>query len=361
MDDTRRTREQLTEELNMLRTLMDSLPDHIYAKDTEGRFIFVNVAQAQYMGVKEPAELVGKSDFDFYPSHLAERYFADEQAMVESGESLIAHEEPNFDHRTGETSWTLTTKVPVRDSEGKVTGIVGISRDITRLKQVESERERLLVDLERRSTHLETVAEVARIASGILDLKELFHQCVALVRERFNLYYVGLFLTQQRGQADDDEGSWVYLEAGTGEAGRKMWKKRHRLEVGGNSMVGQCVATGKARIALDVGEEAVHFKNPLLPDTRSELALPLASRGEVIGALSVQSSLEAAFTDEDIAIFQTLAGQLANAIENARLFEQTQAALQEAQVSARTYVRRSWSDYVHRRASDEKSSSENDS
>jgi GAF domain-containing protein len=112
---------------------------------------------------------------------------------------------------------------------------------------------------------------------------------------------------------------------------------------------------------LDVGDEAVHFKNPLLPETRSELALPLVSREEIIGALSVQSSREAAFTDEDIAIFQTLAGQLANAIENARLFEQTQAALQELQTSTRAYVRQSWGSYLRRHSSDDKGRGGSDS
>jgi putative methionine-R-sulfoxide reductase with GAF domain len=291
---------------------------------------------------------------------LASQYFADEQAIIESGEPLIAHEEPNLDHRTGEISWTLTTKVPVRDSEGEVTGIVGISRDITRLKQAETEREGLLAVLERRSTQLGTVAEVSRIVSSVLDSRELAQQIVDLVRERFDLYYVGLFLVD-RGSEADHAGRWAYLEAGTGEAGRKMQKQRHGLKVGGNSMVGQCVATGEARIASDVGKEAMHFKNPLLPETRSELALPLVSRGEIIGAPSVQSSREAAFTDEDIAIFQTLAGQLANAIENARLLEQTQTALQELQASTRAYVRQSWGSYLRRRSSDEKSRGGSDS
>jgi GAF domain-containing protein len=96
------------------------------------------------------------------------------------------------------------------------------------------------------------------------------------------------------------------------------------LEMGGESMVGWCVANKQARIALDVGEEAVRFENPLLPETRSQMALPLIVRGQVIGAMTVQSVQEAAFSDEDIAVLQTMADQLAVAIENARLFEQAQ-------------------------------------
>jgi len=181
----------------------------------------------------------------------------------------------------------------------------------------EEERERLLADLKRRTTQLQTAAEVSRAASSILDPDKLIRQVVELARERFDLYYAGLFLV-------DEAGQWALLRAGTGEAGREMLKREHKLEVGGASMIGWCIANKQARIALDVGEEAVRFKNPLLPKTRSELALPLVSRDKPIGALTIQSSQEAAFSEEDIAALQTMADQLANAIVNARLYNQAQ-------------------------------------
>jgi GAF domain-containing protein len=98
----------------------------------------------------------------------------------------------------------------------------------------------------------------------------------------------------------------------------------HKLEIGGASMIGWCVANHQARIALDVGEEAVRFDNPYLPETRSEMALPLIARGRVVGAMTVQSKEEAAFSNEDIAVLRTMADQVANAIENARLFDEQQ-------------------------------------
>ncbi len=118
-----------------------------------------------------------------------------------------------------------------------------------------------------RTRNLQTAAEVARVATALLDPDELLRETANLVRERFDLYYVGLFLL-------DPEGRFAVLRAGTGEAGERLLAQGHRLEVGGSSMVGQCVATGRARIALDVGAEAVRFDNPLLPETRSEMALP---------------------------------------------------------------------------------------
>jgi PAS domain S-box-containing protein len=177
-------------------------------------------------------------------------------------------------------------------------------------------------DLERRAVQLSTAAEVSHTASSILDPDELIQQVVDLVRERFDLYYVGLFLL-------DEERKFAVLRAGTGEAGRKMLEVGYKLEVDGESMIGWCITNAQARIALDVDEEVVRFDNPLLPETRSELALPLTSRGQAIGALTIQSSQEAAFGEDDIAVLQTMADQLANAIENTRLFEETQTRAEE--------------------------------
>jgi GAF domain-containing protein len=116
--------------------------------------------------------------------------------------------------------------------------------------------------------------------------------------------------------------------------------------VGGASMIGQCVARSEARIALDVGEEAAHFDNPFLPETRSEMALPLRSRGRVIGAMTVQSVQEAAFDEADVTVMQTLADQVAVAIDNAQLFAETQAALREMEAAQRRYLGQAWSEYA---------------
>ncbi|HIP88232.1 MAG TPA: GAF domain-containing protein, partial [Anaerolineales bacterium] len=187
------------------------------------------------------------------------------------------------------------------------------------------ENARLLAEARRRAIQLQTAAEITRDATGILDVGQLISRAVELIRERFDLYYVGLFLV-------DGSGEWAVLRAGTGEAGRRMLAAGHRLKVNGESMIGWCIAHSEARIALDVGKEAVRFDNPLLPETRSEIALPLISRGRVIGAMTIQSAQPATFTEEDISVLQTMAGQLANAIENARLHENLRRHLMELSV-----------------------------
>jgi DNA-binding LacI/PurR family transcriptional regulator/anti-anti-sigma regulatory factor/putative methionine-R-sulfoxide reductase with GAF domain len=190
--------------------------------------------------------------------------------------------------------------------------------------------------VEKRAVQLQTAAEVSQATSSILEPEALIKRVVDLVNERFDLYYVGLFLVEAISPSDGGaKEQWAVLKAGTGEAGRQMVAQGHRLLVGGESMVGQCVAGKKACIALDVGEEAVRFENPLLPETRSELALPLISRGEAIGALTIQSVQEAAFSEEDISVMQTMADQLANAITNARLYEQAQRAYAEVEQQVR--------------------------
>lgn len=177
-------------------------------------------------------------------------------------------------------------------------------------------------DLEQRAIQLATAAEVGRAAASILDLDALLPRVVELIRERFGLYYAGLFLV-------DDAGDYAVLQAGTGEAGEVMKRAGHQLAIGGRSMVGRACSEREARIALDVGAERVRFDNPLLPDTRSEMALPLLVGDRVLGALDVQSTEAAAFSEADIAVLQLMADQVAVAVDNARKFSE-EAGLLEA-------------------------------
>ncbi len=192
-------------------------------------------------------------------------------------------------------------------------------------------------DLEQRAVQLSTAADVGRAAASILDLEALGSEVVELVRGRFDLYYAGLFLL-------DEQGRYANLVAGSGEAGQIMKSRGHRLEVGGTSMVGTACSERQARIALDVGAESVRFDNPLLPDTRSEMALPLMVADQVLGALDVQSTQPAAFSEEDIAVLQLMADQVAVAIQNARLFRAAQEALE---AERRAYGEISQQAWVH--------------
>ncbi len=212
---------------------------------------------------------------------------------------------------------------------------------IQQLEALKSTLEWLVAD---RTQKLEAAVEVSRASTSVLDPGQLLRRVVELVRESFDLYYVGLFLL-------DDARQFAVLRAGTGKAGRQMLAAGHQLEVGGASMIGQCMATAEARVALDTGAEAVRFDNPLLPHTRSEMALPLRSRGRVIGAMTVQDTKEAAFDETDITVMQTMADQVAVAIDNAQLFAQAQAALEEMEATHRRYLGQAWTEYTRHRPS----------
>ena len=129
----------LEEEHNLLRTMIDNLPDLIYVKDKKSRFINANESVARIMGAEGPGDLIGKTDFDFYPKKLAQKYYDDEKRVIRTGKALVNMEEKLIT-REGDVRWLSTTKVPIRDGRGEVSGIVGIGRDITMRKQAEEKR-----------------------------------------------------------------------------------------------------------------------------------------------------------------------------------------------------------------------------
>jgi PAS domain S-box-containing protein len=295
------------------RALFERTNDAIFIVSLEGIVLMVNQQAADMLGYTTD-ELMGMR----FEQILAPGEYPNGQiklATLQAGQSLPIYERI-YRRKDGVEVPAEINAALVYDSTGKPVHIQSIVRDITERKRAEAERERLLAELKYRSTQLQTAAEVSKSASTILDPEELMDQAVTLIQERFGFYYAGLFLLDQAGE-------WAVLRAGTGQAGQKMLKAGHRLAAGGESMIGQCVASAKVRLSLDVEKEAIRFDNPLLPETRSEMALPLISRGQCIGALTVQSIEKSSFPDQDTTALQTMADQLAVAIENARLYEET--------------------------------------
>lgn len=203
---------------------------------------------------------------------------------------------------------------------------------ITDLEKRVADRTR---EVERRSVQIQVASEVARDATAVQDLNELLNRSVDLIRDRFGFYHAGIFLV-------DDRKEYAVLRASTGDAGRQMLEQGHKLRIGETGIVGFVTATGQARIATDVGEDAVHFRNPLLPETRSEMALPLKSGERIIGALDVQSTAESAFDEEDIRILQILADQLAVAIENANYISMMTDTLSQLQAAQQDFTKEAW-------------------
>ena len=209
--------------------------------------------------------------------------------------------------------WLRDEATLVRDENDSPLYWLGVWTDITSLKQADEAQADLINGMTRRTIQLQTAADVARAATSILNIDELLPGVVDLIRDHFEYYYVGMFLI-------DETNEWAILRAATGETGKQLIRQSHRLKLEDSSMVGWCITHRQARIALDVGEDAVRFANPLLPLTRSEIALPLIAHGDVIGAMTIQSEMPAAFSRVDLTALQTMADLIANALENARLF-----------------------------------------
>lgn len=177
-------------------------------------------------------------------------------------------------------------------------------------------------DLERRVVQLQVAADIARDAATLLEVDGLLKRAVNMVRDRFGFYHAGIFMVDERKE-------YAVLKAATGEAGKQMIEAGHQLKVGEVGIVGRVTSTGQPRVVVDVDHDEVYFHNPYLPETHSELTLPLITGDQVIGALDVQSREQNAFDDEDIIILQTMADQLATAIAHARLFEATRRQVRE--------------------------------
>ncbi len=200
--------------------------------------------------------------------------------------------------------------------------------------------------LERQSAKLRMAAEVARAGSSILNPKDLFTNVVNRIQEGFEslgVYYVGLFSLER------DEGSAeqvLVLRAATGEAGKLLLEMGHKLPLDDKTSVGWCVTHRKARIVTGMDEGTVQFDALPMPHTRSEISLPLRSREHNLGALNVHSTQETSFDETDIVALQAMADQIAVAIDNARLFSQTESALEEVQIANRRYLSDAWAKFL---------------
>lgn len=189
--------------------------------------------------------------------------------------------------------------------------------------------------VQRRARQFEALTQVGQAINSIHDLQELLPRVATVIGEAFGFYHVGVFLL-------DEVNEYAVLTATNSEGGRMMLARDHRLRVGEQGIVGNVTATGNPRVAMDVGKDAVFFDNPELPDTHSEMALPLISGSQIIGALDVQSTQRGAFIEEDVQMLSLLAGQVSLAIENARLFEETSRALAESEATSRQAIREAW-------------------
>ncbi len=190
-------------------------------------------------------------------------------------------------------------------------------------------------ELARKNDQLNASAFISHQTAEIQELDQLLTSTVNLVAKQFSLYHAGIFLINERGD-------YAILQASSSDGGKQLLERGYRLGVGVQGMIGFAAAEKKPRIALDVNEDSTYLKIPELPETRSELSLPLIVHNKVVGVLDLQSSEKQAFQYDDIETFQTLADQIAVAIENVRLLSESQLLISQLEIASGIEVRQNW-------------------
>lgn len=304
-EERKKAEQRLGEERNLLRTLIDSMPDVIFTKDLEGRFGISNQAHLQLVGAKSEAELAGRSVFDLYPPELARAYHEDDQRVLQSGEPIFNRDEPCLNAK-GDERWHLTIKVPLRNQARELIGLVGMSRDVTQRKAEEQARER-----QRRRTAL--LAEVSRRLVMSDSPQDALEDIFSNVAEELGVEYFFSYMVEG--------GDRLRLQV-QGGLPKDLAEKFSELRFG-QSLCGW-VADQRERLVM--GD--LNLSNwPYAAEARALgitafAGYPLLSAGRVIGTLAFATALRPEFEDEEVRLMGAVANQVATALERIRLMEE---------------------------------------
>ncbi len=220
------------------------------------------------------------------------------------------------------------------------TEVLGAQKKIdATLDQLTDQRNNLENKVAERTIQLKKVNEISRSVTAILDPDELLAGATLLIGNEFESYYTAIYYV-------DPAGQWAELKEATGDAGKVLRKNKHRVDLNGNTAIAAAIRTKQIRIALDTGSEPVHFDSPLLRYTRSQIVMPLIVGENAVGALEMQSTKEAAYSAQDVDTYYNMANQVAIALENSRLFQETQQSLSEMRATQRQYLQGAWSSLI---------------
>jgi PAS domain S-box-containing protein len=324
------------QERNLLRTLIDNLPDCIYIKDTKSRFVLSNTATARLVGKTKPDEILGKTDFDFFPAELAERYRADEQGVMRSGQPLVNLEEPVMDH-AGNQLWFLTTKVPLQDIHGKIVGLIGLNRYITERKQAEEALRKAYEELDylakRETDRAAVLQKLHQIGEQLLSaelstrgLRRVLRQVARSARSVLGADLVDVY---QYVEAEDRYILPPILE------GRRLAPKVVKEQIFEDDVAVKVVSSGKPLYTPDAQTDRLlsgpfTVERPERPEERfvmreevlSSAAVPLRAAGETVGVMFVNYRTRQDLTPDQREVIELLANQAAIAIYNARVLEE---------------------------------------
>lgn len=298
-----------------LRQIIDLNPSFIFAKDRAGKFTLVNKAVAETYGTT-PKQLIGKTDADFNSNEEeVEKFRRDDLAVMDSLQEQFIPEEQITDS-LGQIRWLQTIKRAIINENGEAYQILGVATDITLRKEAEQERERF-------TNQLRAAADVAEQINSILNLDELLQKAISLLQKRFNLDHLHIYLL-------DEAKKELVMQTSSAEVARRLRPRTHAIPLANATSPIARAGRLKEIVLVNQGRDnpnkMANLRVP--PHTRSEIVVPLLIGERLLGVLDVQDDRPNRFRAEERDIFRTLAGQLATALENARLFEQKQNDLE---------------------------------
>ena len=288
------------------RALFSAMEDVVLVINNEGRYVQIAPTNPSLL-VRPPADMLGKTFHELFPRETADLFLSKvEEALTSEGKIQFEYELPIAD----QVFWFLATLTKLDEQR-----VFWIARDITERKKSEEA-------IRRRNQYLAVSAEIGKLVTSILDLNTIFARTVNLITDRFDLYHAAIYIVEETGF------NAVFKE-GTGEAGAEFKKQEHALQLNNKSIVGSVASTGNLMVVNNVEENPLYLFSPLLPETKAEAAIPLRIGSRVIGVIDIQSRNANTFEEDEISVLQTLADQVAVAIDNARSFELSQQAVME--------------------------------
>lgn len=323
---------ELEESRQFLDSIIENMPTPLFVKEVEGlRIVRSNKANEQLVGMKAE-ELLGKNDYELFPQEQAAFFTERDRELLATGRPLDIPEQP-IRTASGEIRLLYTRKVVIKDADGKPKYILGISEDITERKQLEQQIE---ASWDWRGRQVQTSTEVAQEIAAAPALDELFERVVHLVQARFGYYYVQVYTVE------DQE---IIMQAGSGAVGQQLKAVEQKFLLASEvSLIAHTARSGQTALVADVHQDSRWLYNPLLPETRSEITVPIKLGQGVLGVLDVQSNSLDGLTTEDELLLTGLCGQIAIAIDYRRVEirrqqveEQLKSSLRELEISNREW------------------------